>query len=63
MHVEHFNKTTIGADYLRTGQVYPIDALLDYLSGLKKMKAENEQNEVWEGRQHKNNSPSFSTYT
>jgi hypothetical protein len=50
MHVEHFNKTTIGADYLRTGQVYPIDALLDYLSVLKKMKAENEQNEVWKDK-------------
>lgn len=47
MHTELFNKTTIGADYLKTGQLYPVDLLLDYLSGLIKMKQENEHNEVW----------------
>lgn len=47
MHTELFNKTTIGADYLKTGQFYPVDLLLDYLFGLMKMKQENEDNEVW----------------
>ncbi|MEJ7738777.1 MAG: hypothetical protein WKF97_15235 [Chitinophagaceae bacterium] len=47
MYAEQFQKTTIGADYLKTGQLYSIDTLLDYLSGLKRMKAEIEHNEVW----------------
>lgn len=47
MYPEHFYNTTIGADYLKTGQSYSIDLLLDYLSGLKKMKEEIEHNELW----------------
>jgi hypothetical protein len=47
MHTEIFNNTTIGLDYLKTKQHYPIDLLLDYLSGLLKMKADCELNELW----------------
>jgi hypothetical protein len=44
---EHLTKTVIGTDYLRNNTAYPIDTLLDYLSGLLKMKLENDDNEVW----------------
>jgi hypothetical protein len=47
MHEDYFHHTTIGSDYLRNGSRYPIDSLLDYLSGLKKMKLEVEHNELW----------------
>jgi hypothetical protein len=47
MHTEIFNNTTIGLDYLKTNQFYPTDLLLDYLSGLLKMKADTEVNELW----------------
>jgi hypothetical protein len=47
MHAEYFHKTTIGADYLKTGKSYSIDTLLDYLSGLKKMQTEASENEAW----------------
>lgn len=50
MYAEQFHKTTIGADYIKTGQSYPINSLLDYLSGLKRMKAEIEHNEIWKIR-------------
>lgn len=38
--LREFGKTTIGADHISTGASYPIDVLLDYLSGLIKMSAE-----------------------
>lgn len=47
MSKEEFARSTIGEDYLRTGQEYPTDALLDYLSGLIKMRMENGQNIQW----------------
>lgn len=47
MYSENFRNTTIGADYLKTGHSYPIDLLLDYLSGLKKLKEQTIHNEVW----------------
>ncbi len=47
MNAEYFKNTTIGADYLKTGQVYPIDSLLDYLFGLKKMQKDAEGNDDW----------------
>ena len=47
MHTEIFSNTTIGLDYLRTKQFYPVDLLLDYLSGLLKMKEDPEVNELW----------------
>ena len=47
MHTEIFNNTTIGLDYLKTKQFYPIDLLLDYLSGLLKMREDKEVNEFW----------------
>ena len=47
MHAENFDKTTIGADFLKNPQQYPVDTLLDYLSGLMKLKAGNEHNEIW----------------
>lgn len=50
MHDENFHRTTIGSDYLRHGARYPIDSLLDYLSGLKKMKLEVENNEIWKAK-------------
>ena len=47
MYPEHFHKTTIGSDFIKTGQSYSVDLLLDYLSGLKKMKEDTLQNELW----------------
>lgn len=40
MTQQEFSRTFIGNDHVNTGQKYPIDTLLDYLSGLKKMSAE-----------------------
>ena len=48
MHEEYFHRTTIGSDFLRNGAHYPIDSLLDYLSGLKRMRQEVEHNEIWD---------------
>lgn len=50
MQEDYFHRTTIGSDYLRNGSHYPVDSLLDYLSGLKKMKLEAEHNEHWKTR-------------
>lgn len=50
MYSENFRNTTIGADYLKTGNSYPIDLLLDYLSGLKKLKEQTKNNEVWDAK-------------
>ena len=50
MYSENFQFTTIGADYLKNGQSYSIDLLLDYLSGLKKLKEQTINNDVWEVR-------------
>ncbi|MEJ7766382.1 MAG: hypothetical protein WKF89_01125 [Chitinophagaceae bacterium] len=47
MQTELFNKTTIGADYVKNGQYYPVDLLLDYLYGLLRMKDEHEVNAIW----------------
>lgn len=47
MYTENFRNTTIGADYLKTGNTYPIDLLLDYLSGLKRLKDQTTNNEMW----------------
>lgn len=47
MYSENFQNTTIGADYLKTGNSYSIDLLLDYLNGLKELKEQTINNEVW----------------
>lgn len=47
MDLHDFAKTTIGEDCLRKGQDYPIDALLDYLSGLKRHRNDREDDPIW----------------
>lgn len=47
MPAEYFDHTTIGSDFLKSDGFYPIDLLLDYLSGLTRMRLEVEHNEAW----------------
>lgn len=41
-----FSQTTIGNDYWKTGQTYPVDDLLEYLFGLMAMRKEGDTDKL-----------------